>query len=139
MLNRSCNLECTPSIIFLQHQFIQKKATQTAMSRILFVLLSACLLYHCAPTCEDILGKMTKKNKAKIWNEYNKCKQGEHSNLKRSGMNNMNENNNIQSDRLPSRPFSRKDGSFMTPVATLWWLHASSGDAAASRTRFFKR
>jgi len=108
------------------------------MSRILFVLLSACLLHCCAQACEDILKKMTKLDKA-IIEEFNKCKEAESLNLKRSRINHMNGNNNIKSDRLLSRPFSREDGAFMKHVATLWRLHVSSGDAAASRKMYFKR
>ena len=108
------------------------------MSRILFVLLSACLLHCCAQACDNIIKNMTTLDKDKMEDFY-KCKAAESLNLKRSRINHMNGNNNIKSDRLLSRPFSREDGAFMKHVATLWRLHVSSGDAAASRKMYFKR
>ena len=108
------------------------------MSRIVFVLLSACLLHCCAQDCDNILKEMTKIDKGTM-KEFNDCKARESLNLKRSRINHMNGNNNIKFDRLLSRPFSREDGAFMNHVATLWRLHVSSGDAAASRIRYFKR
>ena len=108
-----------------------RNVTLAAMSRILFVLLSVCLLHYCASACEHIQNRQ----------DYTKCKFGSYIHIKRSRMNKINDNNDIQSDRLLSRSFTREGGSFMTPVSTLslWRLYVSSGDAAESRIRYFKR